>query len=90
MRRYPAFHLTAVAMLALLAGACTGPGGGGTPSDPPGTAAMRGLDRISGTNNSGAYPMQSDGMPGNPRGTELGRATDRALDTNDTGAGRRR
>lgn len=89
MRRYPAFQLVAAATLALLASACAGPGDG-TRNNPPGTAAMRGLDRISGTNNSGAYPMQSDGMPGNPPGTAVGRATDRALDTNDVGTGRRR
>ena len=37
-------------------------------------SASRAVDRTAGTNNSGAYPAQSDGMPGNPPGTAAGRA----------------
>ena len=37
-------------------------------------SVTRGADRAAGTNNSGAYPAQSDGMPGNPPGTAVSRA----------------
>ncbi len=36
-------------------------------------SATRTLDRAAGTDNSGAYPSQTDGMPGNPRGTAVSR-----------------
>ena len=36
-------------------------------------SATRAVDRAAGTNNSGAYPAQSDGMPGNPPGTAVSR-----------------
>lgn len=49
-------------------------------------SATRAVDRASGTNTSGAYPMQSDGTPGNPPGTAAGRAFDRAAGTNVSGA----
>jgi hypothetical protein len=71
-------RLAGATLLALLLAGCGGPTDV-TPANPPGTAALRGLDRAAGTNTSGAYPMQSDGMPGNPRGTEAGRAVDRAF-----------
>jgi hypothetical protein len=37
-------------------------------------SASRTLDRVAGTDNSGAYPKQADGTPGNPRGTVVSRA----------------
>lgn len=37
-------------------------------------SASRTLDRVAGTDNSGAYPSQADGMPGNPKGTIVSRA----------------
>ncbi|MFC3123985.1 hypothetical protein ACFOD4_02835 [Pseudoroseomonas globiformis] len=49
-------------------------------------SATRALDRAAGTNNSGAYPGQSDGTPGNPPGTAATRALDRAVGTNNSGA----
>ncbi|WP_211874042.1 hypothetical protein [Plastoroseomonas arctica] len=55
-------------------------------NDPPGTAAGRAVDRVAGTNTSGAYPAQSDGMPGNPPGTAVERAADRVAGTNTSGA----
>jgi hypothetical protein len=55
-------------------------------SDPPGTAATRGLDRAAGTNTSGAYPAQTDGTRANPPGTAAERAVDRAAGTNNSGA----
>lgn len=51
---------------------------GGTPANPPGTAAGRALDRATGST--------PDGTPGNPPGTALGRATDRAIGTTPTPA----
>lgn len=71
-------HLAGAMLLALLVAGCSGPDDA-TRGNPPGTAALRGVDRAAGTNTSGAYPMQSDGLPGNPRGTEAGRAMDRAF-----------
>lgn len=64
------------ALLALSAAACDARPG----TNPPGTGATRALDRAAGTNNSGAYPGQSDGMPGNPTGTAVGRAVDGAVE----------
>ena len=53
-------------------------GAHGTRAAAPGTAknnaATRSVDRAAGTNNSGAYPSQSDGTPGNPPGTAVSRA----------------
>lgn len=73
------FRLLATAALLLGAAACA-------QGNPPGTAAGRANDRVSGTNTSGAYPLQSDGMPGNPPGTAASRAVDRAAGTNTSGA----
>ncbi|WP_431281433.1 hypothetical protein ACQW02_18765 [Humitalea sp. 24SJ18S-53] len=47
-------------------------------SNPPGTAAGRAIDRAAGTNQSGAYPAQSDGTRANPPGTAVGRALEQA------------
>ena len=69
--------LAMTALTALLAGpalAQTAP----APSNPPGTAAGRAVDRAAGTNNSGALPQNSDGTPGNPPGTAAGRAAESA------------
>jgi len=35
----------------------------GMPGNPPGTAASRAYDRATGSNTSGAYPMNSGGVP---------------------------
>lgn len=70
------FAPVAFASLGLVAGCAS------SQSDPPGTAAGRALDRVAGTNTSGAYPAQSDGMPGNPPGTAVGRTVDRVAGTN--------
>lgn len=70
--------ITAGLML-IAAGGCAGPSEG-TPGNPPGTAAERAVDRVAGTNNSGAYPAQSDGRPGNLPGTSISRGIDRAMD----------
>ncbi|MFH5926476.1 general stress protein [Roseomonas xinghualingensis] len=73
----------------------------GTPGNPKGTMASRGVDQVAGTNVSGAYPQneasradttvypKSAGMGGtstNPPGTEASRAFDRAAGTNMSGA----
>ena len=72
----------------------------GTPSNPPGTMASRGLDQVAGTNTSGAYPGNEnrsstgsglgssapDGTPGNPPGTKLSRGVDEVAGTNISGA----
>ena len=61
---------------------------GTTGSNPPGTAASRGVDKTLGTNVSGANPGGSapDGTPGNPPGTMASRAVDKTLGTNTSGA----
>jgi heat induced stress protein YflT len=73
----------------------------GTPGNPPGTMASRGLDQAAGTNVSGAYPGNEgrggtgggltgtdapDGTPGNPPGTKLSRGIDEVAGTNISGA----
>lgn len=73
----------------------------GTPGNPPGTMASRGLDKVAGTNVSGAHPENegsradttvypktgsSTGTGANPPGTEASRAFDRAAGTNVSGA----
>ncbi|HEY8614459.1 MAG TPA: hypothetical protein VIL69_24625 [Roseomonas sp.] len=73
----------------------------GTPGNPPGTMASRGLDQVAGTNVSGAHPENegsradttvypktgsSTGTGANPPGTEASRAFDRAAGTNVSGA----
>jgi hypothetical protein len=62
----------------------------GTPGNPPGTMASRGLDEVAGTNVSGAHPENEDGTPRNPPGTAAERAADRDLDTDRTGIKARR
>ncbi|GAA0601217.1 hypothetical protein GCM10009416_43870 [Craurococcus roseus] len=72
----------------------------GTPGNPPGTMASRGMDQVAGTNTSGAYPGNEhrsaadtgmgssapDGTPGNPPGTKLSRGVDQVAGTNISGA----
>ena len=72
------FRAAALGLMLLPAAAFAQTTAPATGSNPPGTAAGRAVDRAAGTNNSGAYPSQSDGMPGNPPGTAAGRATHRA------------
>jgi len=72
----------AAVSLGLVAAACSNP----RPSNPPGTAAERAVDRAAGTNTSGAYPSQSDGTRNNPPGTAAERAYDRATGSNTSGA----
>lgn len=76
--------LPALALLAAVP-ACSGQPDGSR-GNPPGTEASRAVDRVSGTNISGAYPAQSNGTPGNPPGTVTSRALDRAAGTNTSGA----
>jgi hypothetical protein len=77
------FIILPAALLSLgLVAACSNQ----SPSNPPGTAAERAVDKAAGTNTSGAYPRQSDGMPGNPPGTAAERTYDRATDSNTSGA----
>ncbi|MBX9698789.1 MAG: hypothetical protein K2X74_05095 [Acetobacteraceae bacterium] len=80
--------------------AATGLGSGrdGTPGNPSGTMASRGVDDALGTNISGARPEHErgsmgssmgsgrDGTPGNPPGTMASRGVDDALGTNISGA----
>jgi hypothetical protein len=73
----------------------------GTPGNPSGTMASRGVDQVAGTNVSGAYPenersradttvypktSNAMGTSANPPGTEASRAFDRAAGTNASGA----
>jgi hypothetical protein len=70
----------------------------GTPGNPPGTMASRGVDDALGTNISGARPENErhgggvtgtsapDGTPGNPPGTAASRGVDDTLGTNISGA----
>jgi hypothetical protein len=73
----------------------------GTPGNPPGTMASRGVDQVAGTNVSGAYPenersradttvypktSNAMGTSSNPPGTEASRAFDRAAGPNASGA----
>jgi hypothetical protein len=74
----------------------------GSPGNPPGTMASRGIDKALGTNISGAHPENEvsradttvypktgvgrDGTAGNPPGTEASRTFDRAAGTNVSGA----
>jgi len=60
----------------------------GTGSNPPGTAASRGIDSATGSNLSGANPggARPDGTPGNPPGTAASRAIDSATGSNMSGA----
>lgn len=78
MPRYPLFTSAVLASLAIatLAGAAMA-----ADPAPANNEATRAIDRAAGTNQSGAYPLQSDGMPGNPPGTAVGRAVDRATGT---------
>lgn len=66
--------VTSVVVLLSVAAAAQMTGG----TNPPGTAASRGLDRAAGTNTSGAYPAQSDGTRITPTGTDASRALNRA------------
>lgn len=73
--------------------ASTSPGATTTPTAETGgprnlqnNEATRALDRVAGTNVSGAYPSQADGTPNNPPGTVASRALDRAAGTNHSGA----
>lgn len=52
----------------------------GTGDNPPGTMLSRGVDKVAGTNISGAHPENEDGTPG----TAAGRAADRNLGTSTT------
>ena len=78
MRR---FAIVVPGILALGLAACAPQG-----SDPPGSAPVRAFDRAAGTNQSGAYPAQSDGTRSNPTGTAAERAFDRAAGTDVSGA----
>ena len=68
------FRILTVGLLMLGIAACQERPQHRATNDPPGSAPERAFDRTFGTNQSGAYPAQSDGRPTNERGTAVGRA----------------